>query len=329
MALVTNMEKIAAIKKKMVENQAKKGGSGFNDDRLIQWEAGKTYKFRLLFYKNDNTEFDSPFITKWLHGARNADGKYKMITCPTTFYEKSGFDKCPVCKINNKLYHSKVESDYELYKKFRRKFNGYALVYVVQDKQNPDNEGHAKIIRFGIDIWRALKSKLGIEVSEDTDPDDIYDFGEVFSLDEGYDLVVRVSKKGDWLDYEVDFSKKKTALKFDADALEAELVELKFGEDIREESEERLQEFYDTCVLEDVSAEDENEVKDAAETAASEATSESASETGSVDDDISQMLAEVNAGSSKKETKKETSVEDAAADVDDLLSQIESEVKGK
>ncbi len=327
MALVTNMEKFAAIKKKMVENQSKKGGSGFNDDRLIQWEGGKTYKFRLLFYKNDNTDFDSPFVERWQHGARNADGKYKIITCPTTFYAKSGFDKCPVCKINNKLYNSKVDSDYELYKKFRRKFNGYAIVYVVQDKQNPENEGHAKIIRFGIDIWKALKSKLGIDVAEDADPDDLYEFGEVFNLEDGYDLVIRVSKKGEWLDYEVDFSKKKTALKYDVSSLEDELKALKFGEDITEESEERLQEFYDACVLEQVAG-DENtdEVADAAEAAATEAT-----DTSAVDADIDKLLAETN---SKKEEKVEESstgsdAEAAASDVDALLSQIEKEVKGK
>lgn len=331
MALVTNMEKFEQIKKKMEESQKKKGGWA-NDDRQIDFQPGNKYKFRLLFYKNENTEFDGPFVEKWTHAARNSDDKYRIITCPTTQYAKSGFDKCPICTINNKLYNSGVDSDYELYKKFRRKFNGYALVYVIQDPVNEDNQGHVKIMRFGIDIHRELRSRIfGLENSNSDEPfdEDLYVGWDAFDLEKGNDLIITVTKKGEWNNYRVDFSPKKTAIKCDPEVLEQEIKDLKFGEDIREETEEKMLEFFNECVLEHVDVEDDNEVSNVMDEASE---SESSADVPSAEELLKEITgeaeAEAEAEDSKKEEKQESNdVAMAENDVDALLSQIEQEVK--
>jgi hypothetical protein len=331
MGLVTDIEKFEQIKKKVEESQKKTGGWA-NDDRQIVWEAGKTYKFRLLFYNNENTDFDGPFVEKWTHGARDAEGKWKIITCPTTHFAKSGFDKCPVCTINNKLYNSKVDSDYELYKQFRRKFNGYAVVYVVQDQQTPENEGHVKMIRFGTDIHRVLKERIyGVQQGDQELDEELYVGFDAFSLEDGKNLIIRVSKKGDWLNYDVQFSGTKTAVEIDPQQLEAELKEMKFGEDIREESEEKLKEFYDACVLQHVDSEESGEVTDVMETAKE---SESSEDTTSIDDDVKDLLkedaVEEDTTPAEPETKSDDSKMDSVnADIDNLLSDIAAEVNNK
>jgi hypothetical protein len=329
MGLVTDIEKFEQIKKKVEESQKKSGGWA-TDDRQIVWEAGKTYKFRLLFYNNDNTDFDGPFVEKWTHGARNADGKWKIITCPTTQYAKSGFDKCPVCTINNKLYNSKVDSDYELYKQFRRKFNGYAVVYVVQDQQNPDNEGHVKIIRFGVDIHRVLKERIyGVQQGDQELDEELYVGFDAFKLEDGKNLIVRVGKQGEWLKYDVQFSGTPTSIEVDEQQMNAEIEALKFGEDIREESEEKLQEFYEACVLQHVGDEDTGEVTDVMETA--KETTEVSEDNTSVDDDVQALLNEDAVEEDKTEAQPETKSDDSNVDsvntdIDNLLSDIAAEV---
>ena len=157
MSGLVNKMKFNEIKKKLEKQQQATNSFGSAHEQV--WKQGNTYKFRLLFPDlGDAPGSSGPYFEKWTHGARNADDKYKIITCPTTFYSKSGFDKCPTCRINNDLWNSGVDADKEIYKKFQRKFSGYALAYVVNDPTDEDAKGSVKVLRLGIKIYNKLKA---------------------------------------------------------------------------------------------------------------------------------------------------------------------------
>ncbi len=80
MALSKDKKRFDAHQKRLIEESEKKGtGSNFNNPNQIKFEAGKTYRVRLL---NDLTDLrpDGEFIQKYVHSGKNAQGKWKMIT---------------------------------------------------------------------------------------------------------------------------------------------------------------------------------------------------------------------------------------------------------
>ncbi len=323
MALSKNRKKFEEHQKKLIEANEKKGnGSNFNNPNQIKFEAGKTYRLRLLFDESEKRK-DSPFVNKYVHGGKNAQGKWRTVTCPTT-HGPNNYDKCPTCTHNNKLYNSwketGMERDKELYDMYKRKFNGFALAFVVNDPTTTDNNGHAKYFRFSIRQKRWLEREIyGIVssfVNDEEKEKESSDFDTVgfdaFDLDNGYDLIISVTKQGEYLNYDYKFARKATAIDCDIETLEAEIVEIDFDKNITSSSDEDLQNFYRTVVISSDEVDDiptsENggiesedipvdEIEDVNEKDNSDDSSEDSSDDDDVlgDDDIKSILDEINA----------------------------------
>jgi hypothetical protein len=269
MPIMKDIKIFDQMKNKVQEQNTKRSG-GFNDERFIKFEPGNTYRFRLLYYTDDSSDRELPFISKYTHFVKDeTDNKWKGVTCPTTKFPKTGFDKCPLCTNNSKLWSSGLDSDKELYKKFRRKFNGYALVYVVHDPLTSDNNGTVKIMRFGVMIDRWLKKEIfGASSGRDDEAEDVMSdpIGSLaFATEDGHDLIVECTKKGDWNEYACKFARSATTIEIDDDDLEAQCKELNFDSEHKVSTEQELQDFFnkhvlDTCGEEaDVTIEDEPE----------------------------------------------------------------------
>jgi len=348
MSGLVNKMKFNEIKKKLEKQQ--QTNSSFGGEHEQQWKQGNTYKFRLLFPDlNDAPASSGPYFEKWTHGARNSDDKYKIVTCPTTFYNRTGFDKCPTCSTNSELWNTEVEADKEIARKFQRKFSGYALAYVVSDPVDEDAVGSVKVLRFGIREYNKLKGlTLGETVGkkkEEINPDTYIGY-EAFSFDaDGVDLIVEVSQSKanpKWNDYELSFARKSYAIEVDLDELfETKIKPVKYGEDIKEESEATLQKFFDECVLGHVPM-DRLNGKDQTETGIdadmqdmlNDSANDSAPATAPVEkdeelssaveadinDEVNALLNEVN------DVTEEPADETDDNDVADLLSSIEDQI---
>jgi len=315
MGFVKSAKTFNNVKKKIQEEQTPKG---FNDDRMVVFKPGNTYKFRLVYYEDDSGKNDGPFITKFTHAAQDSNDKWQVITCPTTFYKKSGFDKCPTCSHNSKLWNSGVESDKELYKKYRRRFNGFALVYVVHDPLNTDNNGHVKIMRFGVGIDKFLNKEIFAVTRGDEEPvDDPMGF-DAFKFEDGYDFIVSVEEQGGFPDYQCKFAKRPTSIDADEDVLEAEINTLNFYGDLREETEDRLNDFFNKCVLDNADDEEEDDDVD-----------ENIEDNSSIDDDVQKLLNDVNEDETEvaEETEEtDDDDDDEEFNVDAVLAEIEKDL---
>lgn len=277
MSLSKNRTKFEAHQKRLIEQNEKRGkSSNFNNPNQLKFEANKTYKVRLLFDESEKRkqgETYNPFVNKYVHGGKNAQGKWNTVTCPTT-HGRAGFDTCPVCIHNNKLWKSWIdtgmERDKTLYDMYKRKFNGFALCYVINDPTTPENNSHVKYFRFSIRQHRWLQREIfGIidnynkseEDKEVVGEEDITGY-DAFELEAGYDLIITVTKQGEYLNYDYKFARKATAIDAeDFDVLEDEIVEVDFDRHITSSSDEDLQNFYRTVVmssddLDDISTKD-------------------------------------------------------------------------
>lgn len=255
MGLMINTEKFDTYRKKLEESQ--KQTSSFNAENYIDFKPGNTFKFRLIYFENPDSSREGPFIEKWVHSVKE-ENKWFGITCPTTQFPKTGFEKCPICTNNSKLWASELKTDKALYDKFKRRFNGYALVYVVNDPVKPTNNNHVKIMRFGITIHNWLNKEIfGIisskkrkndeAVAEEVDTEPVG--FDAFKLKDGYDLFITVTEKGEYNDYDCKFSRKATSIETDEAALEAEIKALNFDRELTSSTPEEISSFFNRFVL--------------------------------------------------------------------------------
>ena len=222
MAKLLNHGILKQVEEKLKKEQEEtKSGWG---DKYLAFKAGNDYRVRLLSTEEaEPIRFKAPFIDSYVHVYKDEEtGKFSIVTCPTTFEPISGFKKCPVCTHAQPLYNSKSPEDKKLYDLYKRRYNGYMAVYVIEDTCNPSNVGKIKIMRYGIEIDKFLKLKIlnfkKESKNDKTEADKkptistrkVSPLGDsAFNFGEGYDLCINVSKKttaeGEYNSYTCEF----------------------------------------------------------------------------------------------------------------------------
>lgn len=264
MGLIKDANRFNQLRQKIQDDSQKK--KKFTDDRFIEFKPGNTYRFRLIGYTPDNSEREDFLASKYKHMVKTEDGKWHGVTCPTTL-NKTGFEKCPVCKKNRELYTSKNPIDNELYKKYRRKFDGYAIVYVISDPVNESYNNTFKIIRYGTTIDKWLRKEIWgiVSATPDDDSEEVETVTESVGLDainivNGYDLIIEVSQKGEWADYACKFARKPTTLNLKEEDIIKKCEELDLDSELKISSDAQLTEFYEKVILNNTS--DSSEASD-------------------------------------------------------------------
>lgn len=121
------------------------------------------YRFRLLGFKSAKSDRDFPFITRYKHEVwvEGQDGKRhtESVVCPVTPFVKAKWNgdpmnDCPICRFANANFVAWKQSgwkDRESAKKnkeFGRKFEALIPVYVVNDPNYQQNNGHFRVFAF-------------------------------------------------------------------------------------------------------------------------------------------------------------------------------------
>ena len=276
MGLIENEALFENFKTKKQDNETKKNEKGglLSDERFVKFETGNSFKFRLVYYDNTDTptKREGPFVERFTHGCPDANGDWQSVVCPTTFFPKSGFKKCPMCEQSSKFYRawkdSESATDKELYYQHRRRFSGFAIVYVINDPVNPENNGHCKLIRFGKRIRKFLNKNIfgviektygqEVEKEDPVDNDELVGFDAFRFGEAGVNFLIDVTTvstdNGDFNNYDCNFSRKPSSIEVDAATIEAEIKELNFDDLLSETSEEGLLKHYQQFVLDSTEA---------------------------------------------------------------------------
>jgi hypothetical protein len=231
-----------ALREKEVNKSSGISSGSFGNPNLFKLKQGASYALRLLWLppaEGFNREY--PMINQYIHRIwdENAIGsKDVKVYCHTSQYDlgetKAGF-ACPICKAMSAAYKQGAEgstSAQELYKKFRRTFQGYVPVYVVNGPE--EDRGQIKILQFTKSFKDSFDSKIfGInkDVDQNNEDGNVVD-EEMIGIDafmyynpstdevitNGNNFVVTVKTKRvpingkmvDMPDYKFDFSRKTT-----------------------------------------------------------------------------------------------------------------------
>jgi hypothetical protein len=161
--------------------------SSSNDDPRL-WKPsydkvqGGTCRIRLLW--NEDID-ESPFVQVFSHGFVGNTGKWYIENSLSTLKQKD-----PVGEMNGRLWNSGVDSDKDVARSHKRRTNLYVNVLVVDDPQDPTNNGMVKIMRYGPQIQGIVTLALFPEFETDTAL-------EVFATkeEEGIDFEIRTIMK--------------------------------------------------------------------------------------------------------------------------------------
>lgn len=249
------------------------------DPRIIDMKPDTTLRVRLLFYVEPGSDRSGPFVEKYIHYVFDPATKQgSTVVCPTSLYisGNAGFRDCPICTNNSNLWNdykaNQSLSSKELYDKFKRKFYGFALVYVINDPTNKDNNGKVRILKYGVSISNFFQKEIfGKDVkSKDNEPEERYSDcvgSAAFDLDSGYDLIIAIEKNvtpiGTYNKYSPKFAREKTPVNVDKEQLERQIKELSFDKDFLVRStREDIMKFYQDHVLGTTIGESTDEVTD-------------------------------------------------------------------
>lgn len=196
----------SALKKAIEESE----DQGFKDDRLWTYSLDKADKASAVIRflptsEGDilhNPDVDPSTISPWVHlhvHSFKHNGKWFIDTCPTTYG-----DDCPVCNYNSEQIEKTNKSFNELndadpvkigVRQRKRKSVYYSNILVVDDKENPKNNGKVFLFKYGFAIYSHIKSKLFPEFEEDGSVD-------VTSPIDGCNFNLRIYKKNDQVSYD-------------------------------------------------------------------------------------------------------------------------------
>ena len=303
-----------------------------NDPRMIHFKPGNTFRFRLLLTPGDTRT--QPFINKNTHVFYDKEGSNRLnyVVCSTSEYMagRNGYNQCQTCgQLNNwydEGFNKGSQSSKELYRTFRRQFNGFVLVYVINDPLNEENNGTVKIMRYGVNIRKYLKAKIhGVNDKDNSVIEGADAIGiEAFKLKGGRDLIITVSekevfednKKKVYPEYTCEFASKTSDIPLTEKQAEKDAKELRFDEDFYEVStQEERDAFYKEFVLrEDVNSEvvpkvEEPKPKEVVEDNVQEEVNDVKVE------DVDKIL--------KEEVKVDDDVLEGVDDIDDLLKDLD------
>jgi hypothetical protein len=144
-----------AITGKIKEADSKKSFSN-NDENEYKIKTGTdgTAQALIRFLPPPINEM-LPFVKLYKHGFQDQGGWF-IHNCPTTINKP-----CPVCKENGKVW---AENEEEMARKIvgnkGRNLNFYSNILVVNDPQNPENNGKVFKFRYGKKIHDKIIAKL-------------------------------------------------------------------------------------------------------------------------------------------------------------------------
>lgn len=166
------------IKGSFAESKKSAGGIYRN---ILKTKADNTYLVRIIPNVDDP---DKTFFRYYLHGwSSTTDGRYVSATCPTTFEEE-----CPICQERFRLWNKGDDESKLLSKSLARKERFYANVYVVDDPDNPENNGSVKVLGYGRQIAKVIEEAMEGDDAEEVGAR-MFDFSK-----EGCNLRIKVTK---------------------------------------------------------------------------------------------------------------------------------------
>lgn len=167
-------------------NKNEKEGNVYSE--IMKTAPGHTYTVRLLPYAPNPKD---TFFEYFNHGWQSfATGQYVQALSPTTFGERD-----PIAEERFRLLRTGTEDEKEKAKAIKKLGKFLVNVYVIDDPQNPDNNGKVKILRYGKQLHKIIMDAIEGEDSDEYGPR-IFDLGS-----NGVNFKIKCENQGEFPTY--------------------------------------------------------------------------------------------------------------------------------
>lgn len=181
-----NTSMFQSIKDALVKTEGEGGNATYNE--IMKTTPGNTYTIRLLPYAKDPK---NTFFHYFNHGwVSFATGQYVQALSPMTFGERD-----PIAEERFKILRTGTEDEKEKIKAVKRLEKYLVNVYVIDDSQNPDNNGKVKILRYGKQLHKIIMEAIEGEDAEEFGSR-IFDLGTT-----GVNFKVKCENQGEFPTY--------------------------------------------------------------------------------------------------------------------------------
>lgn len=170
------------LKKKSQENldklvkQSDSGKASYSDDDGLFWkppfDKERGVGQAVIRFLDQPKDEDFPWVKIFTHGFKGPTGKWYIENSLTTINKTD-----PVGEMNSRLWNSGIESDKQVARDQKRRISFYSNILVIEDKENPENEGKVMLLRYGQQIFKIVKEKMNPEF-EGEEPANVFDFWE-------------------------------------------------------------------------------------------------------------------------------------------------------
>ena len=182
----------------------------YDDDRIWKARMGKDGTgYAVVRFLPGKDSSKTPWVTVYDHGFQGPTGKWYIENSLTTINEQD-----PVSEYNSKLWNSGIESNKDVARKQKRRTTYYANVLVLQDPQDPQNEGKVKIFKFGQKIFEKLMSAMQPEFADE-------DAINPFDLIDGANFRIKIKMVGGYWNYDASSFEKSAPMSESEDKLRA------------------------------------------------------------------------------------------------------------
>jgi len=154
------------------------------------------YTATIRFIPNWQAPKTKSRITKNYIWADMPGGQGREFGCATSTGSKNSPISDQFFLYWNKFKKSKNVTDEDIMKKFSRQSKTYSLIEVVEDKNQPDLNGKIMVYAFPPAIGKLIDKELQGDEDASEDPINAYD------LFEGRHFLLKITKKGEWNNYD-------------------------------------------------------------------------------------------------------------------------------
>jgi hypothetical protein len=152
--------------------------------------ADGIYVSKIRFLYNPTDPVNGSILKKIVYYIKDASGQGNYFDSPQSIGDWNG---CPIGQLWKQLSNSESALDQKNAKELNRREVYYSLVYIIDDKPNPSNNGKIKILKYG----KKLKAKLDRYLDPKTGPKvDIFNFYTGFNFD------LTITRQGNYNDYD-------------------------------------------------------------------------------------------------------------------------------
>jgi hypothetical protein len=169
------------------------GGSSNEDDRL--WKPTLTKagigQATIRFLPARLEEWEDEYVQVFNHAFQGPTGQWLIDNCPTTL----GGRKCPICDHNREDWNTGSKEKQNIVRDRKRKLSYYSNIYVIDDPENPNNNGRVFLYKYGKKIWEKIEEALRPKFKGETAIN-------VFDMWEGADFNLKICKVDGYWNYD-------------------------------------------------------------------------------------------------------------------------------